>query len=289
MDQKKLKQKLNVLNSSQMVLEVEKSLSLLTIFKLSKALNINMHRAYRNKRNIDYVSGLINSTHDYLYDRTLTTKASLWIYVTEVEKYEVDAYTRYEKVILKRKTNDDIFITIGTRANNFAKTNNLKTLQTFESTEDQNLVLKLISIIKTTYNTGQYSSVRMVVNSNKIHDRYMSIVPVNQVQASFWSYDGDQNQLKIDKKFIYPNADSFIENEINNYLMYIVQSLLIESSFYTAKNKLVSENKLLNKIEDDIFTIKRKLARIKSEKQIEEIVMLAKNKSFMQAIEDKNE
>ncbi|ADE19560.1 MSC_0622 family F1-like ATPase gamma subunit [Mycoplasma crocodyli] len=281
MDLRKLVQKTVVLNNAKTVLEVEKSLSLLTIFKLSKLLNANLARSNLNKSNIEYVSRLIDYNNVFFVKKNRNIKPNIWIYLTEDEKYEVDGYSRFEKVILQNLKTDDLLITIGKRAKEFTEKNNLVTYKSFDNAQSDNIINNVVSLIIKNYSTGKFDFVKFVLNTTKLHNKYIDILPIQNMDESFLGYNENKTN-DLTNKFVYPNAEIFVQNEIHNYLIYVVQSLFIESSFYTAKNKLVSENQLLNKIDDDIFIIKRKIARIKSEKQIEEIVMLSKNKSFVQ-------
>nr|WP_318030173.1 hypothetical protein [Mycoplasmopsis bovis] len=61
-----------------------------------------------------------------------------------------------------------------------------------------------------------------------------------------------------------------------------MQSLLVESSFYKSKIGLVSTNKIINELDDEMKKIGKKIIRIKRENEIEEIVLLtSNNKKFL--------
>lgn len=283
MDYKKITQKINVLTNSKLILEVEKNLSLLTIFKLSKTLNINMKRAFENVDNIELIQKKLNFyNNDFLKQGFFgKNKSNLWIYITEIEKYEVDAYTRYEKNILQKINKKDKIICVGKRANAFALKNELNIIKNFASTTENNITFEITRLIETYYSIGEFSKVLIVVNSNKITNSELEILPVMKINNGFFGSNLKSKKRDLTTLNIFPNIKEFIKNEIHNYIFYMLNSLLIESSFYNAKNKLVRENKLIKELDEDIFKYKRKIARIKSERQIEEIVMISKNKSFI--------
>nr|WP_318028374.1 hypothetical protein [Mycoplasmopsis bovis] len=57
---------------------------------------------------------------------------------------------------------------------------------------------------------------------------------------------------------------------------------LVESSFYKSKIGLVSTNKIINELDDEMKKIGKKIIRIKRENEIEEIVLLtSNNKKFL--------
>ncbi|MCV3733936.1 hypothetical protein OF364_02515 [Mycoplasma enhydrae] len=203
----------------------------------------------------------------------------LWIYLTEKQKYSTDSYTRYEKKLLEvAAKNKDDFIAIGDRATEFCKTNKLNIVKSY-SEEDKtitNIPLVLSQLIKILNLENNYSEVNFVLNTNKNFNGYFTILPIDQFDVNKLVHEEKINTLAFDiSNFkIYPKIEEFIENEINIFLENAIYSLVIESSFYNAKNDLVTTNKIVGQIEEEIESIKKKTMRIRREKEIEEIVML---------------
>ncbi|EPL05604.1 hypothetical protein CP02DC14_1195, partial [Chlamydia psittaci 02DC14] len=55
-------------------------------------------------------------------------------------------------------------------------------------------------------------------------------------------------------------------------------ALICESSFYSAKSGLVTTNKIIKEIDEQKNKLSRQIARIKNEKEIEELSLLTRNK-----------
>ncbi|MXR56395.1 hypothetical protein DR095_03265, partial [Mycoplasma flocculare] len=60
---------------------------------------------------------------------------TIWIYVTEEEKYSTNSYLKYEKNLIKNIKKNDLIIPIGQRAINFVTQDKFKIL--FSHSENQ--------------------------------------------------------------------------------------------------------------------------------------------------------
>lgn len=122
-----------------------------------------------------------------------------------------------------------------------------------------------------------------VINSNKNINGNFTILPVNEFNIDILSessYESEDTNIKSFK--IFPNIDQYISSQINSFIENSVQSLLVESSFYKSKIGLVSTNKIINELDDEMKKIGKKIIRIKRENEIEEIVLLtSNNKKFL--------
>lgn len=70
---------------------------------------------------------------------------------------------------------------------------------------------------------------------------------------------------------IYPDIEKFIDAQINIFLENSIHSLMIESSFYNAKNNLVINNKASKKLNDEITKVSKKMLMAKEKKKLKKL------------------
>nr|WP_318033869.1 hypothetical protein [Mycoplasmopsis bovis] len=167
---------------------------------------------------------------------------------------------------------------------NFARLNNLNIIYEIDNSDIySDLSWRLCQIIKFLFAQENYESLHFVINSNKNINGNFTILPVNEFNIDILSessYESEDINIKSFK--IFPNIDQYISSQINSFIENSVQSLLVESSFYKSKIGLVSTNKIINELDDEMKKIGKKIIRIKRENEIEEIVLLtSNNKKFL--------
>ncbi|PZW01476.1 MSC_0622 family F1-like ATPase gamma subunit [Metamycoplasma auris] len=286
---KKLNEKLINLENILTKVNNSKNILLIDIMKLTKRLKFNVSNALLNIDLINEVKNhyaiknkLINSSKITIrLKKFFNQKSILWIYVTENQKYSTDSYSRYERTITKliNKKRDD-FIVIGERAKSFCMQNDFNIIKAFSENDKQSKRLPWIisQTIKVLHAENNYDEVNFVLNTNRNYDGYFTILPIEKFDVN--KLVSEENKNKTIENFenfkIFPNIEDFIDKEIDIFLENAIYSLMIESSFYNAKNDLVTTNKIINQIEDEIASIKKKIIRQKREKEIEEIVLLTR-------------
>ncbi|MGX9395297.1 MSC_0622 family F1-like ATPase gamma subunit [Mycoplasma sp. 1781] len=295
---KKWEEKLQNLEGILTKVNNSKNILLIEIMKLTRKLKFNISNALLNINLINAIKEKYTIKNKLINDsennnktiqklRNIFKKRSvLWIYLTENQKYSTDSYSRYEKKLLTNvNPKHDDFITIGQRASEFCNQNKFNVIKSFGEEEKQatNLAWRVSQLVKTLYIDNNYSKVNFVLNTNKNYNRHFTVLPIDEFNINKLVNEVDkQNSVgDISGYKIYPGIEDFVENEINIILENAIYSLLIESFFYNAKNDLVTTNKIINQIEEDIAKVKKKIIRTKREKEIEEIVLLTKaNEGF---------
>lgn len=133
------------------------------------------------------------------------------------------------------------------------------------------------------FSEQNYASLHFVINSNKNKQGSFTILPLSKFDLdSLIETKQEINLPDIKNIKIYPNIDQYLLTQIDNFLITSINSLLVESSFYKSKNQLIKTNKTINEVEEEIKKVKKKIIRIKREKEIEEIVLLtSNNKKFL--------
>lgn len=291
MDLTRLVTKVENLKKINMKVNNDKNILLINMMKLNKNLSYYIQSAIKNKNLIDAVGNQYNIKNMFVHKNTKSNflnkikqifvkQKELWIYTTEQQKYATDSYSRYERYILEKTKNKNVdFITIGDRAYNFCKQNKFNVIKDFPTNTQSVLAFELSQIIKILYFEQNYRKVRFVLNTNKNFKGSFTILPTQEFDVYKLSSLTliETNKLDIKDFKIFPNVENFIDNEANIFIENVVNSLLIESSFYTTKNALVTANKIIKDLDENIMKLSRQAMRVKCQNEIEEIIMLTSN------------
>lgn len=291
MDLTRLVTKVENLKKINMKVNNDKNILLINMMKLNKNLSYYIQSAVKNKNLIDAVGNQYNIKNMFVHKNTKSIflnkikqifikQKELWIYTTEQQKYATDSYSRYERYILEKTKNKNVdFITIGDRAYNFCKQNKFNVIKDFPTNTQSVLAFELSQIIKILYLEQNYRKVRFVLNTNKNFKGSFTILPTQEFDVYKLSSSTliETNKLDIKDFKIFPNVETFIDNEANIFIENVVNSLLIESSFYTTKNALVTANKIIKDLDENIMKLSRQAMRVKRQNEIEEIIMLTSN------------
>ena len=291
MDLTRLVTKVENLKKINMKVNNDKNILLINMMKLNKNLSYYIQSAIKNKNLIDAVGNQYNIKNMFVHKNTKSNflnkikqifvkQKELWIYTTEQQKYATDSYSRYERYILEKTKNKNVdFITIGDRAYNFCKQNKFNVIKDFPTNTQSVLAFELSQIIKILYLEQNYRKVRFVLNTNKNFKGSFTILPTQEFDVYKLSSSTliENNKLDIKDFKIFPNVETFIDNEANIFIENVVNSLLIESSFYTTKNALVTANKIIKDLDENIMKLSRQAMRVKRQSEIEEIIMLTSN------------
>lgn len=291
MDLTRLVTKVENLKKINMKVNNDKNILLINMMKLNKNLSYYIQSAIKNKNLIDAVGNQYNIKNMFVHKNTKSNflnkikqifvkQKELWIYTTEQQKYATDSYSRYERYILEKTKNKNVdFITIGDRAYNFCKQNKFNVIKDFPTNTQSILAFELSQIIKILYLEQNYRKVRFVLNTNKNFKGSFTILPTQEFDVYKLSSSTliETNRLDIKDFKIFPNVETFIDNEANIFIENVVNSLLIESSFYTTKNALVTANKIIKDLDENIMKLSRQAMRVKRQNEIEEIIMLTSN------------
>ncbi|KDE41594.1 hypothetical protein NPL7_03015 [Metamycoplasma hyosynoviae] len=282
---KKIEQKKQNLEHILLKTNSDKNILLITIMKLTSQLNFYIQNALLNKNLIDLVNEKYAINNKFVsHNKTLKffrikKQKELWIYLTEEQKYQTDSYSRYEKMILQKVAKKNVeFITVGNRAKQFCLEHKFEIIHSYDSTDAPLLANNLAEIIKVLYSENSYDNVHFVINTNKNYNESFNILPIQNLDIhKLAKSDTEQPTENVMEYQIFPNIDDFVNNEISIYLENVIWALIVESSFYNAKNGLVTINKIIKDIEEMVSKIKKKLLKIKRENEIEELVLLTKN------------
>nr|WP_129724750.1 hypothetical protein [Mycoplasmopsis gallopavonis] len=277
------------------IVESRKNITLINILKLSQRINHFYHHALSSRQLIEQLQSEV-ATNDELFDegflrkilnKTLAKKQnsnfenSIWIYVTEEEQYSTNSYFKHEQFLSQNIKKNDLLITIGQRAINFALENKFNVI--FEYPENNVEVLSEVLPNFLEYYLQQFSfyNVKFIINSTKLKGNFFEVLPINKLNFELPTKKEINLNLNFKKMKIYPSVDEFISSELNSYLTYITLTLLSESSLIYLKYKLVAENQKIHDLEKKFKQMRLKMLRGKRELEVEQLSLLSKKKDLL--------
>ncbi|WP_036464512.1 MSC_0622 family F1-like ATPase gamma subunit [Mycoplasmopsis sturni] len=284
MNLKKLQNKFSSLNKIATIVETEKNVTLINILRLSKQNILYSNHTMQSKYLIDQIMNQYDLNHPFLKTSKYKDKyPTLWIYITEEEKYQTNPYFKQEKSMLRYfNISRDAIVAIGKRANDFAKKNNFKIVFTAQENDVETLAQVLPKFIKSFLELNQYCNVNFVLNSSKVK---MDAVPVLPLDSFNLKLDLTTNFIPEDIQFnklkVYPNVNLFINSQIHSYLTFVTLTLLSESIIISEKYKLVAQNQKINDLEKKQSDLKRQIMREKRELEIEQMSILSNKKDLL--------
>ncbi|TPR54063.1 MSC_0622 family F1-like ATPase gamma subunit [Metamycoplasma neophronis] len=294
---KTIKEKNKSLDNILKIIESKKNITLINILKLTKRIAFYYERTERSRNIIKKLSErhqidlpILNHEKTHWYEkskwlRKLSQKllpASIWVYITEEEKYDTNSYLKHELNIEKNYRKNDVFIAIGKRAINFCKNKNYNVIYSEQENDIDKLTKVLPDFILNYLKAYGFFNVRFIINSSKLKQDYLEILPMKKLNFDLQGhYETLENEIDLNKLTIYPDIISFINSEINSYLTYMTLTLLSESSLIYQKYKLVDENQKINDLEKKQRQLHLKELRAKREIEVEQISLLSKKKDLL--------
>ncbi|WP_436359159.1 MSC_0622 family F1-like ATPase gamma subunit [Mycoplasma sp. 480] len=201
--------------------------------------------------------------------------SKLWIYVSEKIELNYLNYNNINDQLLKKfNFKKDFLITIGVEAINFANKNKIIPIFQTENTNEQQ-IYELGKIISEIYGNKIVSEVIFILNSNRIKDNSITILPIDKFNFDLNNSTNFQQISFTNEHLIFPDIFNFIKNLFLIYLNSIVPALIYESSFFKLKQQLIHETRILKEIEKNIENIKIKTKELKRQNLTEEIVLLS--------------
>ncbi|QZX49123.1 MSC_0622 family F1-like ATPase gamma subunit [Mycoplasma sp. E35C] len=309
MDIKKLERKQSSLKNIHTLVESKRDVTLIKIFKLSKRFEYFYTRGIESKYLLDILhqkynlnnsfyeeyepskNKLINLTLDKVENVFFEAKKRLWIYVTETQNAAADNYSRYDRAILKQENvHEDQFIVIGEHAKKFCDKNKLQVVAYYPENNFKELSQTIPEIIRLKIEAGDIGHVNFVINSNKIKNKFLKILPIKEFELDTSYYENKINIIQdIDRYKLYKNLQEFIVNEISSYLRNVVTSLLVESSLIIAKNNLVKYNKTISDLDETLINLRREILKQKREIEIQELQMLTRSNESLVKMDSKKD
>lgn len=221
----------------------------------------------------------------------LSRVKSIWVYITEEEKFATNSYQRHERNMKKSiDFKRDFLIVIGKRANEFATKHKAHVIFSHDKNDVEFLVKILPKFLQNYLKTNGFHNLNFVINSSKLKEAYLSVLPLNKL--NFKIERNLQNKVEsvdTSKLKIYPEIKEFINSEFESYLTYVSLSLLSESALISEKYKLVALNKTLNDLDEKLRLLNIRIEREKRELEVEQISILFKKKDFLHSSSIKKE
>ncbi|MFV8472762.1 MSC_0622 family F1-like ATPase gamma subunit [Mycoplasma sp. SH20] len=292
---KKIKQKAESLDKILTIVESQKNINLINILRLSQQIGMYFQRANQAKSYIDYLASnyaitnpLIEpvNNHYLSFLNKLTAKSAIsyktiWVYITEEEKYETNSYRKYENFLLQNANKNDSFVVIGQRAKTFAQENKLDIIFENSFNDVTYLTDVLPDFLEAYLETNGFCKIKFVLNSSKTKQLSLNVIPLSELNFDLDLYRKENNFLSIQGLNIYPDISSFVKSQLKSYLTYMTLALLSESNLIYQKYALVAINQKINDLEKKQKRLALEVLRAKRELEVEQISILSKKKDLL--------
>lgn len=279
------------------IVESDKNITLINILRLSKQNVFYFERSLQAKYYIESLAKRYEIKHSLILQKQLKILSklsrvkSIWVYITEEEKFATNSYQRHERnmknsIDFKR----DFLVVIGKRANEFATKHKAHVIFSHDKNDVEFLVKILPKFLQNYLKTNGFHNLNFVINSSKLKEAYLSVLPLNKL--NFKIERNLQNKVEsvdTSKLKIYPEIKEFINSEFESYLTYVSLSLLSESALISEKYKLVALNKTLNDLDEKLRLLNIRIEREKRELEVEQISILFKKKDLLHSSSIKKE
>ncbi|TPE57266.1 hypothetical protein FJO69_02030 [[Mycoplasma] falconis] len=279
MNLKELLAKKQSLENIKKIIDSEKNLTLINILKLAKNNNFYLSRSFVSQNFLNNINKYYQTDSELLSDKK--AKQTLWIYITESEKYQTDPYQKHEADMLKTiNLKNDFMIAIGQRAIDFANNNKINLAFEYKENNVAYLSKFLPNLIQNFLDKNGLYNINYVINSSRITNSWIEVLPLNNFALKM----DDQENILIDnidfrKIKIYPDINLFVDSELNAYLSYITLALLNESSIVNEKYNLIAENQKLNDLDKRLLALNKHIKREQQQLEQEEIAILSYKKN----------
>lgn len=279
------------------IVESGKNITLINILRLSKQNVFYFERSLQAKYYIESLAKRYEIKHSLILQKQLKILSklsrvkSIWVYITEEEKFATNSYQRHERNMKKSiDFKRDFLVVIGKRANEFATKHKAHVIFSHDKNDVEFLVKILPKFLQNYLKTNGFHNLNFVINSSKLKESYLSVLPLNKL--NFKIERNLQNKVEsvdTSKLKIYPEIKEFINSEFESYLTYVSLSLLSESALISEKYKLVALNKTLNDLDEKLRLLNIRIEREKRELEVEQISILFKKKDLLHSSSIKKE
>lgn len=279
------------------IVESDKNITLINILRLSKQNVFYFERSLQAKYYIESLAKRYEIKHSLILQKQLKILSklsrvkSIWVYITEEEKFATNSYQRHERNMKKSiDFKREFLVVIGKRANEFATKHKAHVIFSHDKNDVEFLVKILPKFLQNYLKTNGFHNLNFVINSSKLKESYLSVLPLNKL--NFKIERNLQNKVEsvdTSKLKIYPEIKEFINSEFESYLTYVSLSLLSESALISEKYKLVALNKTLNDLDEKLRLLNIRIEREKRELEVEQISILFKKKDLLHSSSIKKE
>lgn len=181
MNKKSIETRYNSLKKIYKIVESNKNITLINLLKLSRSISFYLDRMNYSKYIIEEVLKKFSVDQSTLNKKnnliSFTKLKTLWVYISEEEKYSTNSYQKHEKHLVNviDKNNDQIIV-IGERAIRFAQKHNYHILFSYKQNEITYLSQILPKIIINSFQTQDFVNLNVIINSSKIKQKTYSII-----------------------------------------------------------------------------------------------------------------
>ncbi len=196
---------------------------------------------------------------------------NVWVFATLPSTLLSTSYERYMKVIEKGFRKDkDIMIAIGSIAVEFAKEKKYQIILESDTMHNHSHVVS--ATISNLFINNQVNQVKFVLNSSKIEDKEITILPLDKLSIKRTK----QQKLDVRTKF-YPSMVHSLETTMTIYINRISAALLKEGEYFYLKEKLLRHETSLKSIDDRVAEKTKEVNKIRRKIETEEMILITQN------------
>ncbi|WGI37029.1 MSC_0622 family F1-like ATPase gamma subunit [Mesomycoplasma lagogenitalium] len=199
----------------------------------------------------------------------------LWIYLSEDIKIKGVNYNQINHNLKNQVAKNDLLFVSGDEAIKFAKDNNFNIIFSTNERDRKNIANEIYALVYQLYLKREVNEVIFVLNTNRSKNNQITILPMEKMQLIPNSSSFKLENEDFSKKIFFPAVADSINSYFSIYLFSLIPSLVEESHFFKLKQKLLSQIKLLNELDEKIKEFKKEINEQKRQELTEEIMLLS--------------
>lgn len=241
-----------------------------TLQKLQHATRISstfIEFAFYAKNLIHFVSKKYKISGQHIKDKT---KRTLWIYATSEKEILSSIDTKFRKILEDGYDHaKDCIIALGDEAVKLATEKGFDII--YKNTSLEGVEDKVASAINSLFLLRQVSQVKFIVNSPKVTDEAITILPIEKLNIK-----SKDSLLDFNNKYsIYPSITESLKSLTQTYIFQMSYGLIKEAKYYHLKEKLIKNEESLKAIDDKIDKIKKGVIKIARKQETEEMILVS--------------
>lgn len=266
-NRKQLQSSIQNLTKIREIIEISKFDTMQKLQRAIKTSDTFIEFAFYAKNLINFVSEKYKISGQAFKDKENRT---LWVYATSEKEIMSSIDIKFQKMIDEGfNKSKDYIIALGEEAVNHSEKMGLRSVyknRTLDDVED-----KVASIINSMYLLKHVSFVKFIVNSPKVIDSPITILPISKLNIQ-----SKDSLLDFNKKYsIYPSITESLKSLTQTYIYQMSSGLLKEAKYYHLKEKLVKNEESLKSIDDKVDRLKKDIIKINRKEETEEMILVS--------------
>lgn len=194
----------------------------------------------------------------------------LWIFVTPDNGMMKLSNTKFERMLNENYNHEtDSVIALGKDATSFAESQKMNLA--FSDDESHGHDHSISNLILSLIENKEIGSVKFVLNSPKIKNEPITILPISEFNLK------TENEIsKVNKKYkFYPSLPSSVKTILDSYIQRLVTGFIRETNYMYLKEKLIRHEESLKNVDQRIDVKKANLNKLERKIETEELIFVS--------------